>query len=185
VQFFGPRKQYGIRESFKESLVKYMERVEDRRVTEVYEHKVCTEACKTRGCGRLYVADGCWKLHYPICMFTNKPVDKYVPHVCTKSPMNSKAFCVDHSSVVEKLVLPTGLRPFIKSCGADPANYSKEEKKKVEEKLKKLCGREVSKSSVPEVQGTRSLYDNADLQVRVYRILNYDTSERNIKLGLL
>ena len=134
---------------------------------EVYPHDLCTKACKKRGCGRLYVADGNWKLHYPICMFTSKPtargLDKFVPHICTKSPLSGQAFCEDHCSVIKQMGFPTGLRPFIKSCGADPVNYTKDEKKKVEAKLKEMCAQTISNTSVPEVQGTTSLY--SELQV--------------------
>ena len=167
--YFGPRKQDGKKVSLKDSVKQYMERVVELMSNEVYSHEECTDACKVRGCGRLYVADGCWKLHYPICMYTYKPaakgLDEYVPHVCTKSPMSGKAFCGEHCKLMENLGIPTGLQPFIKSCGANPANYSKEEKKKVEQRLKQLCVQAGSKLSVPDIQGTRSLYESAEIQV--------------------
>ena len=83
LEYFGPYSNHGRRITFHQSLLNYMERVEQRRAMEVYPHDLCTKACKKRGCGRLYVADGNWKLHYPICMFTSKPtargLDKFVP----------------------------------------------------------------------------------------------------------
>ena len=167
LERFGPRQQNGERVSFHSTLLEYMGKVEKRRAQEVYPHDICTSACKIRGCSKLFVADGCWKLHYPICMFTSRPtskgLDQFVPHICTKSPKPAHAFCEEHCVVIQEKGIPTGLRSFIKSCGADPVNYTKEEKKKVESKLKQLCANDVSNTCVPEAQGTTKLY--GELQV--------------------
>ena len=148
-----------------------METVEDRRSREVYSHELCTLACQKRGCGRLYVADGCWKLHYPICMYTAKSLSKgiedYIPHDCPKSPRYGKAFCNEHCRVIESLGVPTDLRPFIKYCGADPVNYNKEEKKKVDEKLKELGQLGDTGLPVSEVQGTSFLFKNETFKVKI------------------
>jgi hypothetical protein len=147
-----------------------MEKVDTLRSDEVYHHEQCSADCKKRGCGRLYVADGCWKLHYAICMYnvpTEKGTEKYLPNVCTRAPMTGQAFCSAHCKEFEREGIPTGLRPFIKSCGANPENYSKDEKKKVEEKLKVICKRTGPDISVPEVQGTRLLYANLALKVLI------------------
>ena len=167
---FGPLIQNGQRVSFKESRIDYMEKVDTLRSDEVYHHEQCSADCKKRGCGRLYVADGCWKLHYAICMYnvpTEKGTEKYLPNVCTRAPMTGQAFCSAHCKELESDGIPTGLRPFIKSCGANPENYSKDEKKKVEEKLKVICKRTGPDISVPEVQGTRLLYANLALKVLI------------------
>ena len=81
--------------------------------------------------------------------------------------MTGQAFCSAHCKELESDGIPTGLRPFIKSCGANPENYSKDEKKKVEEKLKVICKRTGPDISVPEVQGTRLLYANLALKVLI------------------
>lgn len=132
--------------------------------------------CEGRVCGKFYVADGNWKLHYPICMFTMpsavRGLDEFVPNVCTEEPATGKAFCVQHCAAVEKLNIPTDLRPFIKYCGANPENYSKDEKKKVEAKLQEICERsdqDQDSVSVSDIQGTSSLYENLGMKVK-YRI---------------
>ena len=112
--------------------------------------------------------------HYPICMFsmpsTVRGLEEFVPNVCTQEPATGKAFCVQHCCVFEREGIPTDLRPFIRYCGANPDNYSKEEKKKVETKLQEICGRQdqaQNNLSVPDVQGTSSFYENLGMKVRL------------------
>ena len=137
---------------------------------EVYMHNRCCEDCRERGCGRLYVADGCWKIHYPICIFTTtsdmRGLDQFLPNVCTRASANGKAFCIEHSAVLDRSGIPILLRPFLKFCGANPDHYSREDKKIVEAKLIEICKpRDLGSVSIPHVQGTSSLYDNLGIQV--------------------
>ena len=48
-----------------------MEMVEKTRRDNVYPHDStqCTDECKRRGCGHLWVTDGIWKTVFPHCMF--------------------------------------------------------------------------------------------------------------------
>ena len=117
------------------------------------------------------VADGNWKLHYPICMFTMpsavRGLEEFVPNVCTQEPATGKAFCVQHCGVLEREGIPTALRTFIRYCGANPDNYSKEEKKKVEAKLQEICARpDQGQDNISDMQGTSSLYKNLGLKVK-------------------
>ena len=89
---------------------------------------------------------------------TGRGVDEFVPNVCTRAPVSGKAFCKDHCQLLEKSQVPTGLRPFIKFCGADPA---------MQARLKLVCKEDEAQQSVTDIQGTRILYENLDLQVRV------------------
>ena len=114
---FGPMKKGNNSVSLEETIQEYMEYVDKRRSDEVYKHNRCCEDCRERGCGRLYVADGCWKIHYPICMFTTtsdmRGLDQFLPNVCTRAPANVKAFCIEHSAVLDRSGIPTLLRPFL------------------------------------------------------------------------
>ena len=142
---FGPLQQAGKIVSLRETIHTYLQQVDKERCDEVYNHDDCCKDCEGRGCGRLHVADGNWKLHYPICMFTMpstvRGLEEFVPNVCTQEPATGKAFCVQHCGVLEREGIPTALRTFIRYCGANPDNYSKEEKKKVEAKLQEICAR--------------------------------------------
>ena len=161
--------------NFRDTLIHtYLQQVDQSRSNEVYPHDDCCKDCKGRGCGKLYVADGNWKLHYPICMFsmpsTVRGLEEFVPNVCTQEPATGRAFCVQHCGVFEREGIPTDLRPLLRYCGANPDNYSKEEKKKVETKLQEICGRQdqaQNNLSVPDVQGTSSLYENLGMKVRL------------------
>ena len=76
---------------------------------------------------------------------------------------------IQYRGVLEKEGLPTALRTFIRYCGANPDNYSKEEKKKVEAKLQEICTRPdqgQDNISVPDMQGTSSLYKNLGMKVK-------------------
>ena len=178
---FGPLEQAGKTLSLKETIHLYLQQVDRERCDEVYQHDQCCKDCKGRGCGRLYVADGNWKLHYPICMFTMpsavKGLEEFVPSVCTQEPAMGKAFCAQHSSLLERASIPTDLRSFIRYCGANPDNYSKEEKKKVEAKLQEICERsdeDQDNFSVPDIQGTSSLYENLGMKVKYINSMKQD-----------
>ena len=60
-----------------------------------------------------------------------KYITDFVPQVCTNEPKHGKAFCSSHSEAAEKLGRPSGLRPFLKSCGTDGENVKKEDKNKI------------------------------------------------------
>lgn len=71
-ELFGPKKDPNSKGgvmSFKETLNLVMDKVDLSRKDELYEHKVCADECKKRGCDTVIMCDGLWKLHYSICMF--------------------------------------------------------------------------------------------------------------------
>jgi hypothetical protein len=74
------------------------------------------------GCGKLYVADGNWKLRYAHCMW-KVPVSipgfgqiNY-PSICPLSPKRGHAFCEKHCIKAGQLGYPTELKEFYKHCG--------------------------------------------------------------------
>lgn len=74
------------------------------------------------GCGKLYVADGNWKLRYPHCMW-KVPVtvpgfgDVNYPTICPSSPERGHAFCKSHCMMAKAAGYPSELRPFLEKCG--------------------------------------------------------------------
>ncbi|KAJ7361955.1 hypothetical protein OS493_014603 [Desmophyllum pertusum] len=67
LDFFGLMKKNEDRE-------KVMEKVDKVRAKSVYSHSPadCSDSCKARGCGRLWVVDGQWKLMFAHCMMQRK-----------------------------------------------------------------------------------------------------------------
>ena len=81
-EFFGPMVEYGRTVPFKESLDHFMERVDDWRRDELYPHKCTSQECAKRGCEKVVIVDGLWKLSYPICeavFFNTKNVSDRAP----------------------------------------------------------------------------------------------------------
>ena len=74
------------------------------------------------GCGKLYVADGNWKLRYAHCMW-KVPVtvsgfgDVNYPTICPLSPDRGHAFCKSHCIMAKAAGYPSELRPFLQKCG--------------------------------------------------------------------
>ena len=95
----------------------------------------------------------------------------YIPAVCTKSPAPGKAFCLEHSNVVERLNHPSGLRAFLKSCSnadvkVDPDNYQKHMIRRVKEKLKELEVTAKSRGALPTIATSRETQGiSKDLQI--------------------
>jgi len=169
-EFFGPMVEHGRTVPFKESLDHFMERVDDWRRDELYPHKCTSQECAKRGCEKVVIVDGLWKLSYPICMFDNiqsvpEDIQQYVPHDCTNAPATNKAFCSAHCSQLEELNVPTGLREFITFCGASSSNFTKEGKSKVKEKLAILAKqvKSVEGTSSVEAQGVSYFLRNRDI----------------------
>ena len=54
--------------SCKESMEEYMRRVDSENRNRLYRHDSsdCSSACEKRGCGKLAVADGNWKVSYKV-----------------------------------------------------------------------------------------------------------------------
>lgn len=102
------------------------------------------------GCSQLWVTDGIWKLRFPHCMHRVKvtyvdivilsnayyhvilPYAQYIvkqipaltlPDVCTLSPLPGKAFCAQHTKVLEEHSppIPTDIRGFLSFCGVLPS----------------------------------------------------------------
>ncbi|XP_070561869.1 uncharacterized protein [Ptychodera flava] len=94
---------------------KCMEDILSKLASSTYEH-TCHKDCETRGCGKLYVLDGCWKLQFQHCLFQeehDKALGITVPDVCTATPEYGKAFCVEHCLIMEKAGHPIRLREFL------------------------------------------------------------------------
>lgn len=119
VDFFGLLKTDGDRE-------RVMEQIDILRAKTLYSHSAedCSDACKDRGCGTLWVVDGQWKLMFAHCMMQRKnfvkglPLLNY-PNVCTASPKYGKAFCDEHLQYLTRNHpnIPTDLRGFLAYCG--------------------------------------------------------------------
>ncbi|CAB3985930.1 Hypothetical predicted protein [Paramuricea clavata] len=98
-----------------------MEMVDKMRCERLYSHQ-CSEHCKSKGCGQLYVADGNWKLRYCHCMW-KVPVSLHEfgqinnPNICPLSPKRGHAFCQLHCVRAAALGVPSELRQFYKYCG--------------------------------------------------------------------
>ena len=127
-ELFGPKSDQGQAVSLKESLDLFMERVDEWRSQELYPHKCTSLDCEKRGCQKVTVVDGLWKLSYPICMFDNaravpQDIQDYIPHDCVNSPAPGKAFCNAHCEQLKALKIPTGLREFITFCGASASTF--------------------------------------------------------------
>ncbi|XP_046864630.1 uncharacterized protein LOC124459152 [Xenia sp. Carnegie-2017] len=128
LDFFGLLKEDGNSSSV-------LEQIDKIRARSLYEHTSddCSDTCKERGCGRLWVADGIWKLMFPHCMMRRKNFVKGIPllnypNVCTESPQHGKAFCEQHVQYLEKNFpnVPTSVRGFLRYCGVKPSNIGEE-----------------------------------------------------------
>ena len=153
-----------------ESVDHFMQRVDDWRRDELYPHTCTSVECAKRGCQKVTVVDGLWKLSYPICMFDNihsvpKEIQDFVPHDCANAPANGKAFCLEHCSQLDEMGVPTGLREFIRYCGASAVNFNKEGKSKVKLELAALAKRvkSVVGTSSAESQGVSNFLRNRDI----------------------
>ena len=85
-----------------------------------------------------------------------KDLADYIPNVCPESLDNNKAFCAEHSKVVENMGVPSKLNDFISYCGSDPESLNKEGKGKMVKVLEKLSTK-VKNDNVPTLfdsQGT-------------------------------
>ena len=74
------------------------------------------------GCGKLYVADGNWKLRYAHCMWkvplTIPGFGKIsYPNVCPLSPKREHAFCEAHCNQAQSMGFEVGLKQLYKQCG--------------------------------------------------------------------
>jgi len=103
-----------------------MEYVESRRSEQLYAH-TCSKLCSDKGCGRLFVADGNWKLRYVHCMW-KVPVsvpgfgNANYPCICPISPRHGHAFCEKHCKMAQAAGYPSELRRFLKKCGVPDAD---------------------------------------------------------------
>ncbi|CAB4000439.1 Hypothetical predicted protein [Paramuricea clavata] len=74
------------------------------------------------GCGKLYVADGNWKLRYAHCMW-KVPVsvpglgNVNYPNICPLSPKRGHAFCDVHCDKAKSTGYGTELKKLYDSCG--------------------------------------------------------------------
>ena len=148
---FGPFKDaQGVTVTFKQSIENIIERVDNQRKTEDYEHEACHPGCSDRGCEKVTIFDGIWKLRYPICMFPvreaglSEDFDKFIPAVCPSSPANGKAFCAEHTKLMDENGYTTNLRPFLASLSTedfkvDPYNYTKEQLAHVKKRLNEIA----------------------------------------------
>lgn len=169
---FGPKVEDNEHITFKKSADNFMEKIENLRKFEIYEHFECSPACAERGCKWVIAVDGLWKLRYPICMWDTKhsyPADlqEYLPNACTNSPESGKAFCTLHCGVADQLGRPTKLNDFLASCGADPKAFTKEGKSQVTEVLQNMANEAQAKNlktnNDSDTQGINYLLRNSDI----------------------
>ena len=102
-------------------------------------------------------------------------IQEYFPLVCTEEPAPRSGFCAIHSKLVQESGYPTNLKDFIRSCGANPSNYTKGERNKVREVLRALLrarGNGGETETADLAQGTSSLLSNA--QVTTEANLQFD-----------
>ncbi|XP_078352502.1 uncharacterized protein LOC144637243 isoform X2 [Oculina patagonica] len=141
-----------------------MDGIEERRRVSTYIHN-CTEDCKKRGCGKLWVIDGNWKLRFPHCMYKVKnaipslPMVNY-PDICAATPERGKAFCKTHCSNLSEQGIPTGLKEFLEYCSKqggtnapivhdpDDSGENSDQVHFVDETVNKLQGSDLGLSSV-------------------------------------
>ena len=104
-------------------------------------------------------------------------IQEYFPLVCTEEPAAGSGFCASHSKLVQNCGYPTNLKSFIKSCGANPSNYTRGERDKVKEVLKTLLrtrgNGEVSTETADLAQGTTFLLSNNEVTTEAN--LQFDT----------
>ncbi|XP_068759139.1 uncharacterized protein [Montipora capricornis] len=143
LDFFGLMKLNADRE-------KVMQGINSVRAKSVYSHSSddCSPECKKRGCGKLWVVDGQWKLMFAHCMMRRKNVIRGLPlvnypDVCTNSPQSGKAFCVEHMKFLNEKYpdVPTDIHGFLRYCGIQRENTGDDSDPSSEEILDK----EVSK----------------------------------------
>ena len=162
---FGPKVEYGERKSFEQTQEEFMQHIDRLRTYETYKHDDCSKACADRGCKFVLVVDGNWKLRYPICMYNTEhaypsELTKFLPNVCTESPLGENAFCENHCATARKLGFPTKLSEFLAHCGADPKAYNAEGKGKVQTVLKQMSDAAGKSVSVADTQNTAYLLRN-------------------------
>ena len=121
-----------------------MKHINNERKNKLYQHPVCHNGCKKRGCDKISTLDGLWKINHTICMLDcssayPEEITEFVPQVCPEEPESGSAFCTSHRKMAASLGRPTKLREFLVSCGSDPDHYNKEEKKKVGDVLKTMA----------------------------------------------
>ncbi|KAJ8028216.1 hypothetical protein HOLleu_30395 [Holothuria leucospilota] len=109
--------------------------IEETRQKSLYKH-TCSDGCLKKGCSKMIVVDGIWKLNFTHCMMVSKNVSCGVPvlnlpDVCTNEPQHGHAFCSVHVSMVNDYnktsgapSVPTKLKEFLKYCnvGTDGDN---------------------------------------------------------------
>ena len=69
-----------IQGNLEDAFIQFMEQVDELRSRELYIHNYCNDKCIARGCGRVWVFDGLWKLRYPVCMVSS--VILYIYCIC-------------------------------------------------------------------------------------------------------
>ena len=112
-------------------------------------------------------------MHYKICSWipSKKSYDQNImdalPNVCAEEPESGSAFCSRHKEVIESMEYPSDLRGFIRSCGANPSSFTKEDKKRVKTVLESLsqcyAGERSTTETAADAQGTNYLILNRDL----------------------
>ena len=169
---FGPLESCGRKKNYKETRTDFFKKRDDERKNKLYSH-VCYKGCKMRGCQRISSFDGLWKINHAICMWDNRTaypdtLIKFVPQVCTNEPEFGSGFCSTHARAVERQGRPSKLRPFLKSCGTDGIKVNKEEKNKIEAKLKEIAeqdskGGKSQGQTAGKEQGTEYMLRNKKL----------------------
>ena len=55
-----------------------MDTIVEERHRSLYDHQ-CTQHCKERGCGKLFVIDGCWRLFFSVCAMRTENIVNGLP----------------------------------------------------------------------------------------------------------
>ena len=87
------------------------------------------------------------------------------PNICAEQPAHGSAFCPAHSKVVENLGFPSQLRQFLIKCGANPTEYGKEGRRKVNSVLEALSREQATglTETGADMQGISRLLENTEL----------------------
>ena len=198
--FFGPYYQNETDSvvTFQETVERFLENVENKRIKEIYQHDDCTPECKKRGYGTVLSADGLWKLSYPICMCNvrgglTEDLQSYIPMISTNSPLSGQAFCKEHCQKVSSLGYPTDLKDFLKSCSSErqivnPREYSKPMRQRVDEVIheisEKIEGTVANVKTASEAQGfSYLLRDTAFRRQQNFILAGDNTNECNKDTG--
>ena len=160
--------EYSFNGNLNESFKLFTKEIANMRISELYHHHICTEACKARGCRTVWSADGIWGIKHPHCMWFTKSkqfnkLGGHLPPVCLEEPLPCKSFCEKHSAYIEQLGMPTQVSSFIRACGLDPKSYDKDSAALVSETLEELA-QDIEEEDVPLPTITTNIINSTSIK---------------------